>query len=95
MASNERTTYPRTFNEERLFVAFFRPLHDAYSQASHHEVLGLISQYIPDRTISACKSGRRRDLKYLINGDEDRKSKQLQNDIGDPNPEEIARATED
>ena len=68
MTSNERTTYPWTFNEEQLFVAFFKTLHGAYSQASHPEILEFIGQYIPDRTISACKSGRRRDLKYLISG---------------------------
>ncbi|KAK3173563.1 hypothetical protein OEA41_006894 [Lepraria neglecta] len=68
MAFNERTTYPWTFNEEQLFVAFFRTLHSTYPQASHHEILGLIGQYIPDRTVSTCKSGRRSELKYLING---------------------------
>ena len=68
MASNERITYPWTFNEEQFFVAFFQTLHGKYPQASHHENLGFIGQYILDRTVSACKSGRRSDLKYLIDG---------------------------
>ena len=38
------------------------------SSGIHYEILGLIGQYIPGRTVSACKSGRRSDLKYLING---------------------------
>ena len=68
MASNERITYPWIFNEEQFFIAFFQTLHSTYPQASHHEILGFIGQYALDRTVSACKSGRRSDLKYLING---------------------------
>ena len=60
--SGNQIATPWTFNEEQFFVAFFQTLHSTYPQASRHEISGLIGQYIPDRT------GRRSDLKYLIDG---------------------------